>query len=141
MRGGVGFQTYPFKFQLFLVSGHNPYFLDKTAVNQLMEKVDEAIKLLFDYTTRVEAELKEREEIEELLDAYIWQQKHLLKDTKKKMKVCPTLICVSSLSMVCCVCVCVCMCVCVCVYLGSPEQVREGNSGASGAAVPSCQPA
>ena len=60
---------------------------DKAAVNQLMEKVDEAIKLLSDYTTRVEAEVKEREDIQELLDAYIWQQKHLLRDTKKKMKV------------------------------------------------------
>eukprot|EP00731_Ephydatia_muelleri_P026214 Em0018g314a len=59
---------------------------DKTAVNQLMEKVDEAIKLLSDYTARVEAEVKEREDIHELLDAYIWQQKHLLRETKKKMK-------------------------------------------------------
>lgn len=52
-----------------------------------MEKVDEAIKLLSDYTARVEAEVKEREDIHELLDAYIWQQKHLLRETKKKMKV------------------------------------------------------
>lgn len=59
---------------------------DKAAVNQLMENVDEAIKLLSDYTTRVEAEVKEREDIQELLDAYIWQQKHLLRETKKKMK-------------------------------------------------------
>ena len=61
-------------------------FTDKAALEQLAEKVEEACKLLTDYNSRLDAELKERVEIQELLDAFIWQQKSLLKSAKKNLK-------------------------------------------------------
>jgi len=69
---------------------HDPDLLskikDKSAVEELAGKVEEASKVLSEYNSRLEAELKERLEIQELLDAFTWQQKELLREAKKKLK-------------------------------------------------------
>ena len=49
--------------------------------------MDEASKVLSEYNSRLEAELKERLEIQELLDVFAWKQKELLREAKKKLKV------------------------------------------------------
>lgn len=49
-------------------------------------KVEDASKLLGDYNVRLETELKERGEVQQMLDAFIWQQKQLLKNAKKNLK-------------------------------------------------------
>ena len=60
---------------------------DKTEAEQLAERVEEASKILSEYNSRLEAELKERMEVQELLDSFIWQQKSMLREAKKKLKV------------------------------------------------------
>ena len=57
----------------------------------LAGKVEEASKVLSEYNSRLEAELKERREIQELLDAFTWQQKELLRGAKKRLKVSSTI--------------------------------------------------
>ena len=57
----------------------------------LAGKVEEASKVLSEYNSRLEAELKERREIQELLDAFTWQQKELLRGAKKRLKVSTTI--------------------------------------------------
>ena len=53
--------------------------------------MEEASKVLSEYNSRLEAELKERREIQELLDAFTWQQKELLRGAKKRLKVSSTI--------------------------------------------------
>ncbi|XP_064398184.1 regulation of nuclear pre-mRNA domain-containing protein 1B-like [Halichondria panicea] len=69
---------------------HDPNVLtkikDKATLEELAEKVEEASKVLQEYITRLDAELQERNDIQELLDAFIWQQKSLLKTAKKNLK-------------------------------------------------------
>lgn len=60
--------------------------LDKAAAEALAEKVEEASRVLVEYNKRLENELKERQEIQELLAAFMWQQKKLLKEAKKNLK-------------------------------------------------------
>ena len=48
--------------------------------------MEDASKLLSDYNDRLEAELKEKKDVQELLDAFIWQQKMLLKKAKRNLK-------------------------------------------------------
>ena len=48
--------------------------------------MEEAASVLEKYNRRLESELKERKEIQELLDAFIWQQKSILKNAKKNLK-------------------------------------------------------
>lgn len=48
--------------------------------------MEEAARLLLEYNRRLESELKERKDIQELLDAFIWQQKTLLRSAKKNLK-------------------------------------------------------
>lgn len=72
--------------------------LDKPSVEALAGKVEEASKVLSEYNSRLEAELKERREIQELLDAFTWQQKELLRGAKKRLKVSSTISAGSSLS-------------------------------------------
>lgn len=59
---------------------------DKAAAEALAEKVEEASKVLEEYNKRLESELKERLELQELLEAFIWQQKKLLREAKKTLK-------------------------------------------------------
>ena len=66
---------------------HAHHTLDKPSVEALAGKVEEASKVLSEYNSRLEAELKERREIQELLDAFTWQQKELLRGAKKRLKV------------------------------------------------------
>lgn len=47
--------------------------------------MEDAATVLEDYNKRLEVELKERKEIQELLDAFIWQQRSLLKKAKKNL--------------------------------------------------------
>lgn len=56
------------------------------AAESLAQKVEDASKLLGDYNGRLEAELKERGEVDQMLDSFIWQQKSLLKNAKKNLK-------------------------------------------------------
>ena len=65
---------------------HSPPTTDKATLEELAEKVEEASKVLQEYITRLDAELQERNDIQELLDAFIWQQKSLLKTAKKNLK-------------------------------------------------------
>ena len=67
---------------------HHPltHTTDKATLEELAEKVEEASKVLQEYITRLDAELQERNDIQELLDAFIWQQKSLLKTAKKNLK-------------------------------------------------------
>lgn len=60
--------------------------LDKAAAESLAQKVDDAAVVLKEYNKRLENELKERGEVQELLDAFIWQQKSLLRIAKKNLK-------------------------------------------------------
>ena len=69
---------------------------DREAAEQLSRRVEEAAGVLGDYNASLERELRERREIQQLLDAFIWQQKALLKDAKRKLRV--RHACVSSLS-------------------------------------------
>lgn len=59
---------------------------DKVAAEQLADKVEEASKVLKEYNAKLEAELKERKEIQEDLDAFTYQQRRLLKEAKRKLK-------------------------------------------------------
>lgn len=59
---------------------------DKDSAETLSKQVEEAVELLGGYNKRLEAELKERGEIQELLDAYIWQQLYFMRSAKKKLK-------------------------------------------------------
>ncbi len=52
----------------------------------LSKHIDEALVLLEDYNKRLQTELKERGEIQELLDAYVWKQLCLMRSAKKKLK-------------------------------------------------------
>lgn len=52
----------------------------------LAQKVEDAARLLEEYNGRLDTELKERKEVEELLDIFIWQQKSLLRKAKKNLK-------------------------------------------------------
>ena len=59
---------------------------DKAALESLAKKVEEASQVLNDYITRLDTELNERNELQELLDVFIWQQKSLLKTAKKNLR-------------------------------------------------------
>lgn len=59
---------------------------DKAAAEAFAEKVEEASKVITEYNKRLESELKERQELQELLAAFIFQQKKLLKEAKKTLK-------------------------------------------------------
>ena len=59
---------------------------DKATAESLAEKVEAASAVLAEYNKRLESELKERKEVQELLDAFIWQQKTLLRNAKKNLK-------------------------------------------------------
>ena len=71
---------------LILLLSRCPHVTDKAAAEALAEKVEEASKVLSEYNKRLDSELKERQEIQELLAAFIWQQKKLLKEAKKNLK-------------------------------------------------------
>jgi len=52
----------------------------------LSRQVDEAVGLLESFTQRLEPELQERRELQQLLDAYIWQHLCQMRSAKKKLK-------------------------------------------------------
>ncbi len=60
--------------------------VDKAAAVSLADRVEAAAAVLKDYNKRLESELKERNEVQELLDAFIWHQKTLLRNAKKNLK-------------------------------------------------------
>ena len=61
--------------------------LDKEAGQGLLEEVDKALKTLSEYTERMEKEEKERRNISEHLDTFIWHQQNQLHAAKVKQKV------------------------------------------------------
>lgn len=62
------------------------YRIDKASAESLAQKVEDAAKVLKEYNKRLETELTERGEVQELLDAFIWQQKSLLRNAKRNLK-------------------------------------------------------
>ena len=60
---------------------------DKAAADELEVKLVEAEKVLGDYVRRLQEERKERRDLQELLEVFIWQQKQQLRDCKNKLKV------------------------------------------------------
>ena len=60
---------------------------DKAGADQLEVRLGEAEKVLSEYVGRLEAEEKERKDLQELLEAFMWQHRQQLKDAKKKLKV------------------------------------------------------
>ena len=127
-------------------------------MERLFERVEEASKVMAEYNKRLEEELKERQEIQELLDVFIWQQKGLLREAKKKLKVKYSLVTYS-------IPVCNIMTKVTQNVLSSPKcslgdgghlyygsglyhlpasgpsgQVRASNCGERGAQVPPCKP-
>lgn len=67
-------------------SPYHNFSSDKAAAEALAEKVEEASKVLAEYNKCLDSEIKERQELQELLAAFIWQQKKLLKEAKKNLK-------------------------------------------------------
>jgi regulator of Ty1 transposition protein 103 len=59
---------------------------DKAAADELEVKLVEAEKVLGDYVRRLQEERKERRDLQELLEVFIWQQKQQLRDCKNKLK-------------------------------------------------------
>ena len=64
-------------------------FTDKAAADELEEQLTEAERVLGDYVKRLEEEKKERKDLQELLEAFVWQQKQQLRECRKKLKVWP----------------------------------------------------
>ena len=55
--------------------------------------------MLGEYVGRLEAEEKERKDLQELLEVFVWQQRQHLRDTKKQLKVSATFFSHSELCM------------------------------------------
>lgn len=60
---------------------------DKAGADQLDERLSEAEKVLGEYVRRLEAEEKERKDLQELLEVFVWQHRQQLRESKKKLKV------------------------------------------------------
>ena len=60
---------------------------DKVEADQLDSALVEAESVLSGYVKRLEEEERERKDLQELLKAFMWQQKQELKEAKKKLKV------------------------------------------------------
>lgn len=63
------------------------YCSDKAGADQLDQRLGEAEKVLGDYVRRLEAEEKERKDLQELLEVFVWQHRQQLRDSKKQLKV------------------------------------------------------
>ncbi|CAI8038901.1 Regulation of nuclear pre-mRNA domain-containing protein 1B [Geodia barretti] len=59
---------------------------DKAAADELEAKLVEAEKVLGDHVKRLQEERKERRDLQELLEVFIWQQKQQLRECKNKLK-------------------------------------------------------
>lgn len=60
----------------------------KEACQELLEEVKEPLEILSQYTKKMEDELKEREEIEQMLESFLWLHQCLLYKAKERQKVC-----------------------------------------------------
>jgi len=60
---------------------------DKTSMDRLHSQVESTSRALGDYVTRLDKELKERKEVQELLESFTYQQKQHLKETKLNLEV------------------------------------------------------
>jgi len=61
--------------------------LDKASMERLNSQVENTSKALGEYVTRLDKELKERKEVQELLESFTYQQKQQLKETKLNLEV------------------------------------------------------
>ena len=61
--------------------------LDKEMGQKLLDEADKALKIISEYTKRMKREEKERKEIDEHLDTFIWHQQKELYSAKVKQKV------------------------------------------------------
>ena len=64
-----------------------PLHSDKAGADQLDTQLAEAEKVLDEYVRRLEGEERERKDVQELLEVYVWQQRQQLREVKKKLKV------------------------------------------------------
>ena len=60
---------------------------DKVEADQLDARLAEAEKVLTEYVGRLEAEERERTDLQELLEVFVWQQRQQLREAKKKLRV------------------------------------------------------
>ena len=65
----------------------NDHLLGKEACQELLEEVKEPLEILSEYTKKMEDELKERQEIEEMLDSFLWLNQCLLYKARERQKV------------------------------------------------------
>lgn len=61
--------------------------LDKASMERLNGQVESTSKALADYVSRLDKELQERKEVQELLESFTYQQKQQLKSTKVNLEV------------------------------------------------------
>lgn len=73
---------YVLPFKVFFIS-HTA----KESCEELLKELQEPLEVLSGYTERMEKELKQRNEIEEMLDSFIWSHQCLLHKAKERRKV------------------------------------------------------
>ena len=61
--------------------------LDKASMERLNNQVESTSKALGDYVSRLDKELQERKEVQDLLESFTYQQKQQLKTTKANLEV------------------------------------------------------
>ncbi|XP_065913511.1 regulation of nuclear pre-mRNA domain-containing protein 1B-like [Dysidea avara] len=59
---------------------------DKASMERLNSQVESTSRALGDYVTKLDKELKERKEVQELLESFTYQQKQQLKETKLNLE-------------------------------------------------------
>ena len=57
------------------------------AARRFVGQLEEAVEVLTDYIARLEKEVEERGELQEMLDVFTWQQQQLLWQAKQRQKV------------------------------------------------------
>ena len=60
---------------------------DMVTGQRLLNEVEKALETLSEYTSRMKQEEKERQEVDEHLDTFIWHQQRQLYDAKMKQNV------------------------------------------------------
>lgn len=63
------------------------YFLAKESGEEVMKQLEESLTVLSGYTERMEKELSERRDIQEMLDSFIWHHQCLLHGAKERQRV------------------------------------------------------
>ena len=72
---------------LFCYCSHHWPSSDKASMERLNTQVESTSKALAEYVSRLDKELQERKEVQELLESFTYQQKQQLKSTKTNLEV------------------------------------------------------